>query len=304
MKLISILLKRYVSAVSDMRDVLKKRVKKLLEEPQASYPLKLVRDAYKACMDTERINERKAKPLTDILTELEVWPYGPLQNPWWQPTYDNWYDLMYKMREKGLLRNAPTFGTFDAVYFVFGVFVDFKETSRHVITMDQPGASKISPGLGLPLEFLLMGENSERVRKYKEVMVELLFVFGISRHIATETADKLVKFELELAKIMKPKEERRGEESQYNLMTIRDLTNTYRNIPWMEFLTKMLDRNDLTNDDNVIVGNPDYLEKLETVLEGVDLSVQVSYIIWRTIYYLHSYLHEEALEISGNSVLN
>ena len=65
-----------------MRDVLKKRLKKLLEDlaSQASPqgPLQLVRDAYKACMHVSKIEELSVQYLKGILNSLDL--DGPLKS--------------------------------------------------------------------------------------------------------------------------------------------------------------------------------------------------------------------------------
>ena len=68
--------KGQVSMFSKMNDKLSEQVRLLLEEPPANQnsPYQLVRDAYQACMDQERIERLGVTPLINTLNQLGVWP--------------------------------------------------------------------------------------------------------------------------------------------------------------------------------------------------------------------------------------
>ena len=122
-----------------MNDKLSEQVRLLLEEPPTNEdsPYSLARNGYHACMDRGRIEQLGVSPLLDTLTQLGVWP-GPLQSPAWLPDTDtHWWDIMYALRRMGLSSD---------ILINFSVSTDLRNSSRHIMSLDQPE-------LGLAREF-------------------------------------------------------------------------------------------------------------------------------------------------------
>ena len=285
---------------TDAEDTLNKRLKALLEAPVTGNHAK-VREAYKACMDTDRIEMLNSAPLINLFGEyeLKLWENGPLHDPNWNPlmgtiAHLNWYNMISEMRKKGLLISTNVFIKFDVV-------PDMKDTSKYRLSVDQPKPL-------MPREYLVLGEADDTVKGYRDIMGKTFQLLDptITARTAEETAMSLVQFEIKLAKIMKPKEERQDRSKLYNPMTIGEMTTKYRPVVWLEFFTKMLGEkwednivagDELKDTDMVIVGNLDYMEKLMDLLEETSLRVQMAYIMWRTITDLHEYLHDDVLNL-------
>ena len=279
-----------MSAFSQMNDKLSEQLRLLLEEPPspaaAPGPHQLVRAGYRACMDQERIEGLGAEPLVATLTSLGVWP-GPLQSRAWEPAAGlRWWDVMYTLRRLGLSSD---------LLINFSVATDLRNSSRHIMSLDQPE-------LGLAREFLVRGEQDPVVAGYSHFMVAVFTMLGVEPALAADTAATLLQFEMKLANITMPRELRRDPNHQYNPMPISALSSLDPDTPWLDYLATILGPDNggaqLTEEDVVVVGNPEYVARLRALLGETPLRVQVSYIIWRISAATLSYLHEEAEDIA------
>ena len=272
--------------------------------PDPPAPLGLVRDAYEACMDVDKINEPNSgavETFKRFLTSMDLKP-GPLDSRDWQPTEDHvWYKLLQKARKFGAA-GWTTFLSSTSVFIKFSVIVDLDNPSNYIMSLDQQ-----EPPLKMPVKYLV-GPSVSRVQSvYKETMVEFFTkLLGAEEDLAKEIADELLEFEKDLARIMKPEKERQEKKLLYRTRTqIKDLSvKTGIDIPWLDHLKKMLGENNvptnLNEDEEVVICNSeDYMIKLGELLKD-DVTpprVQVSYIIWRLIAEMHGFLSEEALDI-------
>ena len=233
-----------------MNDKLSEQVRLLLEEPPTNKdgPYSLAKNGFQACMDRPRIEQLGVSPLLDTLTQLGVWP-GPLQSPSWTPDTDiHWWDIMYTLRGMGLSSD---------ILINFSVSTDLRNSSRHIMSLDQPE-------LGLAREFLARGLADPVVAGYRAFMVEVFSLLGVETSLAMESVSLVLDFEIRLANITMSREMRRDPNHQYNPMPIRALTNLDPATPWLEYISTILgsDHGTLTNDDLVVVGNPDYISNL------------------------------------------
>ena len=151
----------------DAEDTLNKRLKELLEatpsQAVAQDPHKKVRDAYKACMDTERIKNMSFVPLIETFGILGVWADGPLHKLDWVPSggiraTESWYNMISEMRKKGLSISKNLF-------IQFKVDMDCEDTSKYKIFLDQPD-------LLMPQHILVLGDtnNNPLIGEYQKLM--------------------------------------------------------------------------------------------------------------------------------------
>ena len=233
-----------------MNDKLSEQVRLLLEDPPTNEdgPYNLAKNGFQACMDRQRIEQLGVSPLLDTLTQLGVWP-GPLQSPAWLPDTDtHWWDIMYALRRMGLSSD---------ILINFSVSTDLRNSSRHIMSLDQPE-------LGLAREFLERGPADPVVQGYRAFMVEVVTLLGVEPGLAEESMTRVLEFEMRLANITMSRERRRDPNHQYNPMPILSLTNLDPATPWLQYISTILgsDHGTLTKDDLVVVGNPDYISNL------------------------------------------
>lgn len=74
-------------------------------------------------------------------------------------------------------------------------------------------------------------------------MVDVATFLGADRDFARQEMLETLKFEMQLANISLPREERRNATKLYNPMTIQDLSSLDPNIPWLEYINKILSEN-------------------------------------------------------------
>jgi predicted metalloendopeptidase len=97
-------------------------------------------------------------------------------------------------------------------------------------------------------------------------MVDIAVLFGADRQRAVKELRESLDFEISLAKISLPLEERRDAAKLYNPMKIDDLQQKFPSIPWHEYLNKLLNPLTIRQDDIIIVNSPKYLTDLEAIL--------------------------------------
>lgn len=122
--------------------------------------------------------------------------------------------------------------------------------------------------LGLSREYLVKDTDDKIVAAYYKYMVDIAVLFGADRQRATKELRESLDFEIGLAKISLPLEERRDAAKLYNPMKIADLQQKFPSIPWQEYLNKLLNPLTIRQDDIIIVNSPKYLSDLEALLSN------------------------------------
>lgn len=122
--------------------------------------------------------------------------------------------------------------------------------------------------LGLSREYLVKGTDEKIVAAYYRYMVDVAVLFGADRQRAVKELKESLDFEIGLAKISLPLEERRDAAKLYNPTTVNDLQRKYPSVPWQEYLNTLLYPLSIRHDDIIIVNSPKYLSDLEAVLSN------------------------------------
>lgn len=122
--------------------------------------------------------------------------------------------------------------------------------------------------MGLNREYLVKGAEEKIVSAYYRYMVDIAVLFGADRQRAVKELKESLDFEIGLAKISLPLEERRDAAKLYNPMKIADLQYRFPSIPWQEYLNTILSPLSIRHDDIIIVNSPKYLSELEALLSN------------------------------------
>lgn len=122
--------------------------------------------------------------------------------------------------------------------------------------------------LGLNREYLVKGMDEKIVAAYYRYMVDVAVLFGADRQRAVKELKESLDFEIGLAKISLPLEERRDAAKLYNPTTVSELQRKYPSVPWLEYLNTLLYPLSIRHDDIIIVNSPKYLSNLEAVLSN------------------------------------
>jgi len=273
------------SMFSILGDKLDVQVRGLLEgEIKASdpKPFQMAKSVFQSCMDKETIEAAGLEPLKVILKKLGGWPL--LEGPAWNEEGYKWYEMNYKFRENG----------YSVDYLVdFSVTTDLKNSSWRILDLDQPG-------LGMAREYLMKGLDDPDVQAYQEYMQDVALLLGADKDTVINDIKETIKFEIELAKISLPREERRDASKLYNPMKVSELTTLDPTTPWLEYINTILttDIVQVSGDEIIIVDVPNYITSFSQLLQTTPKRVQANYLMWRAAAASMAYMNEAADKIS------
>jgi len=273
------------SMFSILGDKLDVQVRGLLEgEIKASdpKPFQMAKSVFQSCMDKETIEAAGLEPLKVILKKLGGWPL--LEGPAWNEKGYKWYEMNYKFRENG----------YSVDYLVdFSVTTDLKNSSWRILDLDQPG-------LGMAREYLMKGLEDPDVQAYQEYMQDVALLLGADKDTVINDIKETIKFEIELAKISLPREERRDASKLYNPMKVSELTKLDPTTPWLEYINTILttDIVQVSGDEIIIVDVPNYITSFSQLLQTTPKRVQANYLMWRAAAASMAYMNEAADKIS------
>jgi len=273
------------SMFSILGDKLDVQVRGLLEgEIKASdpKPFQMAKSVFQSCMDKETIEAAGLEPLKLILKKMGGWPL--LEGPDWNEEGYKWYEMTYKFRENG----------YSVDYLVdFSVTTDLKNSSWRILDLDQPG-------LGMAREYLMKGLEDPDVQAYQEYMQDVALLLGADKDTVINDIKENIKFEIELAKISLPREERRDASRLYNPMKVSELTNLDPTTPWLEYINTILTTNivQVSGDEIIIVDVPNYITNFSQLIQKTPKRVQANYLMWRAAAASMAYMNEAADKIS------
>ncbi|EFO88687.1 hypothetical protein CRE_06583 [Caenorhabditis remanei] len=274
------------------REQVRQQLRVLLEQEtiSESESINMARATYKSCMNKTQLDELKTGPLFETLTELGEWPL--LQENWNKTTFNFTNLLVNSRRDYGV-----------DVFFQLYIYADSKNTSRNTLFIDQ---SNLALGRGTRDYYLnttLFSSHMTAYRKYLRKIAQLLKSDGNLTRSETEMnadIEKIIDFEIELAKIIVAEDERRNNTRLYNKREIRDLYSLLPQVDWVPFFQSIAP-SDLTylfhNDTEIIICEVEYLQKISELLEKTDVGLLTNYVLWRVVQSNVRYLDERFEDI-------
>lgn len=272
------------SMFSVLGDKLEEQVRGLLEIPvsgEEPKPFKLVKAVFQSCMNTELITDLGLQPLKNILKSLGGWPV--LEGAAWSPEGFKWYESVYKFRKQG----------YSIDYLVdFSVTTDLKNSSYRILDLDQPG-------LGMAREYLMKGVEDPDVKAYYEYMLDVALLMGAEEEQGAREMLEVLDFEIQLANISLPREERRDASKLYNKMEVGDLSTLDPTTPWVEYINTVLEGAFVIDESEpIIVDAPSYIKEFSSLISRTPIRLQANYLMWRTAASSMGYLTEAADKIA------
>ncbi|XP_046660590.1 neprilysin-2-like isoform X1 [Homalodisca vitripennis] len=253
------------SSSSQVNDILEDQLKAIVFEesrPDEPYPYQTMKHLFYLCLDEDKIDARGVSPAVSRLAAAGGWP-----------VLGNWSEFGWSFLDTEIrLRNLSIGG---GSLFQISVSIDAKNTSKRVIKIDQAG-------LGLPREFLVKGLNDPIVQAYYSYMVDIAEMYGADRRLAKVKLNESLMFEIELAKITVPQEQRRDSERMYNPYGLEDLMAEFGWVNWTALLESMMPASvQLRKNELIIVNEVEFLKNLEVFLQKYSDEVIANYIMWR-----------------------
>ncbi|XP_064087548.1 neprilysin-2-like isoform X3 [Macrobrachium nipponense] len=276
--------KTSLSRFSEVSDDLREKLRGLVEadvSEKDSPSTKMVKELYKSCMNTERIEERGLEPLHEILKEMGGWPV--IEGDSWDPSGFEWYTNVYINRRLGY--------SLDYI-FDFSVTTNIKNSTWRIIDIDQPP-------LGMPSrKYLLKGFNDSDVQAYYNYQISMAELLGADRQRAEVELKESLEFEIQIANYSLPKEERRNATKLYNKITIRELQEMVPEIEWLEYINTLLSPFfKVTADEPVVISNRELVKNLGKLVAKTPKRVIANYMMWRVTAASVGYLNEAARDI-------
>uniref|UniRef100_A0ABD2WDE5 Neprilysin-2 n=1 Tax=Trichogramma kaykai TaxID=54128 RepID=A0ABD2WDE5_9HYME len=269
-----------VNTFTIIDDKLQKQLRSIIEEPSTpneARPFKLAKNFYKACMNKTAIENQGLQTVHKILKELGGWPV--LMGDEWSDGDFSWKESVYKFYKAGFAND----------YFIdISVTSDLKNSTKRIIDIDQAV-------LGLNREYLSKGLDNKIVKAYYQYMVDVAEFLNpnINVNVAKKELMESLQFEMKLANISLPKEQRRNATALYNLMSLSEMTRRFPTVPWKEYFNTLLAPQRIGEDEVVNVNVPDFVSKLEKLLEQTPKRIQANYALWRAAGSSVTYLNDE-----------
>jgi neprilysin len=210
---------------------------------------------YESCLDNDETMEKLgAKPMLSLLREIGGW--GVTDESF---NVKNW--TLQKTLKK--LHNTYNMGGL----FGWAVGEDDRNSSQHIIQIDQGG-------LTLPTRDNYINRTTQHekiLNAYLEYMTKIGILLGAKdENVTKKQMQEIIDFETRLAEITIPNEERRDEESLYNLMTLTQLQEDAPFINWREHFEdafRLVNRK-ISEKEKVVVYAPGFLKNLTPLIKN------------------------------------
>lgn len=220
---------------------------------------------YQVAMDSAKAEEVKTQPLQPLLAEIDG--------------LDNKEDLRTQVAELRMKGISPFFGMY--------VTTDRKQSDRMAMHISQGG-------LGLPNRdyYVKTDATSEEVKdKYVDYVADMLAFIGYGQAEAENAAGNIMELEMKLAQASMDNVERRDPVKTYNKYAVQALNEHTPSFNWSAYFEQL----GVGEVDSVIVGQPDFLEKMDEIIAGTDIAVLKDYLKWNVINEAAPYLHHEVV---------
>uniref|UniRef100_A0A6J0SS69 Endothelin-converting enzyme 1 n=2 Tax=Pogona vitticeps TaxID=103695 RepID=A0A6J0SS69_9SAUR len=241
-------------------------LKHLLENTTAVMSSEAERKAqhyYQSCMNETKIEELKAKPLTDRIQKLGGWN---ISGSWTERDFN---ETLLEVHAHHHI--APFFSIY--------VGANSKNSSSNIIQVDQSG-------LGLPSRdyYLNKTQNEKVLAGYLDYMVQLgMLVGGRDEASTRQQMQEILDFETSLANLTIPQEKRRDEESIYHKTTAGELKSLAPSVDWMPLLEAFFSPTEINESEPVVVYAREYLEQVSSLILQTDKRILHNYMIWHLV---------------------
>ncbi|KAH9504398.1 Membrane metallo-endopeptidase-like 1 [Bulinus truncatus] len=147
------------------------------------------------------------------------------------------------------------------------------------------------PSFGMPgQKYYLVSRNDTMLMAYENLIFSTCNLMGLANQSnATEEVKAVVDFEIKLANISVPDEQRRDRNALYNPMTLAEIQGNYsRHFNWSRYVVELLSSpevgvTDISESEIIINQSPVYYRKLNDLLDVTPKRTVANYLIWRLV---------------------
>lgn len=228
---------------------------------QSGSRMQLIGGLYSSAMDTARIEELKFDPIAPLLDRIKEVQAG-----------------------RDLIRLVADFDSAGIDTF-FNSYSDSDKLNSGIYSyyLDQGG-------LSLPeKEYYLSDDFSELRSEYIGHMERMFGLAGVPDGECRRMAETVLRIETELARASRSSTELRDEEKNYNRMEVSSLDTRFPSLLLPLFL---LDSH-LPKTDYIVVGQPEFFERLDRLLSSESIADIRSFLRWKVLHSFAPCLHSE-----------
>ncbi|XP_070562167.1 membrane metallo-endopeptidase-like 1 [Ptychodera flava] len=256
--------------INDLDAMLKDLIEQQINDDDV-YPVKNVKKYYLACTDLDTIEERGSQPLVDLMVNLGGWPV--LGNN----AGGNWDESAFDLEDQLALVSGE-YGKH--IIYSAGMFLDNKDSTRYILKLDQPAL-----GLIFRSYYLEDRRDNKYLQAYLEYMTTIATMLGADADVVAEDFNDLIEFEIKLANLTTPVEQRRDVNAFSNKMTISQVQYNVTGFDWIYFFRNLGASwsEDLQDSEEIIVSELRYLREITEVVQNTPKRTIANYIVWITI---------------------
>ncbi|XP_050084753.1 neprilysin-4-like [Anopheles aquasalis] len=220
------------------------------------------RHLFVSCMNYAQIEQRGLEPLHALLSSLGGWPVLDLS---WDARNFDWLNLIAHVRRYN-----------NDILIVQWVGPDIKNSDENIVQFDQTS-------LGLPTrDYYLQPANRKYLEAYRQFMIEVIELLGVPTARARQATDEMLEFEIQLANITNPPEERNNVSTLYRKMILEHLQDEIPEIDWSGYLKIVTDRQ-VNSSEFVVMFALTYMHELVQLIEQTEPRIVANYILWRFV---------------------
>ncbi|XP_028663199.2 membrane metallo-endopeptidase-like 1 isoform X2 [Erpetoichthys calabaricus] len=263
-----------------LRDELEIILRGVLETPNHldREAFKKAKQLYQSCVNESLIEMRDSQPLLQLIDAVGGWPVS---------SWD------WNLNHGAQWRLENTLSTLNAVYHkkaLIDMFVwtDDRNSSRHVIYIDQPG-------LGMPSRDYYFNDGSyKKVRDaYLQFMVTIATMVredkGLKQNdsLVQQEMMQVLELETDIANATVPAEERHDVTMLYKQMSLTEVQQLFplNGFNWLHFIQGVLSSVNVAvkpQEELVVYGVP-YLQRLQGILSVHSTSTLQNYLTWQLL---------------------
>ena len=257
--------KPYIGASLELHErnqyILGKILEKCALEEQRDPVRKMLGDFYYSSMNTEKIEELKFKPLSNIMARIDSIQDKDSLIQMFSYLHSNGISCSFSLESYGDMKNSSIY----ALYLVQG-------------------------GLSLPnRDYYLMDSFKDLRENYIKHLQKMFILFGFDDDSANSSAETVFVIEKRFAENSRRPQDLRDPEKNYNRMDIAALNQKFNGIDLKRYLSYI----GLPNTEYVITGQPEFYENLGKMIGEVSISDWKIYLKWKVLHFASPYLHEE-----------
>ncbi len=219
------------------REQLKSLITTLSETPEAKITgtnAQKVSDIYTLAMDSTRLNTEGATPLLPVLNRIN------------QMNKEDLAEISAWMTNRG-----------SGAFFGVGVGTDPGNADMNILHIGEAGL-----GLGDRDYYLEKNETNDKIMDaYQNYVKTIMELCGYSPEDAQRVWDNVIAIETEISKHKRTREERRNPQLRYNMQSIDEIKNNYKNFDWTAYFSKIG-----INPVKANVSNPKFMEFIDSYI--------------------------------------